>query len=99
MVYKLNKKKYKMHFSNIFDFFLRKFRIFKKYKYKLRPKRFEKISKSIVKGRRFIHQGRVWVKLRLSKYHVGYTFGEFACTKKPFIFRPKKKKNKRDSRR
>lgn len=99
MVYKLNKKKLKIPFLNIFNFFYKKFKLFKKYKNKLRPKRHEKISKVVSRGRVYVHQGRVWIKLLLTRYHVNYKFGEFACTKKPFLFRPKKKKNKRNSRR
>lgn len=40
-------------------------------------------------------QGRVNVRLLLSRYRVGFKAGMFAATKKPFNFRPKIKKQKR----
>lgn len=95
MIYKSNKKKFKLPFLHIFNYFYKKYRLFKKKSYKLRAKRHEKISKCFSKKIVYIYQGRVWVKIKLTKYHVGYKFGEFACTKKPFVFIPKKKKQKR----
>lgn len=62
--------------------------------FKFRVSRGDRISLSHCGGVVYIHQGRTWVKLKLSKYHVGRKFGSFACTKKPFIFRPKKKKKR-----
>jgi ribosomal protein S19 len=40
-------------------------------------------------------QGRVHVRVFLSKFKVGFKAGMFAATKKPFNFRPKVKKQKR----
>lgn len=67
--------------------------------FKLRINRSETISNYLVGNTIFVHQGRVWVKVRVTKYHVGLKAGMLAATKKPFYFRQKKKKNKRDSRR
>lgn len=46
-------------------------------------------------GLAYTPQGRVFVKVPLKSYKVGLKFGMFAATKKPFNFRPKKKKQKR----
>ena len=95
LIYKKNKKKYKFPLLSVVNFFLKKLRILSKKGYKLRCSRSDLISKSMSRRKIYVHQGRTWVKLKLTKYHVGYKFGEFACTKKPFVFKPKKKKNKR----
>jgi hypothetical protein len=51
---------------------------------------------SIFKNRQaYTPQGRVNVRVPLSKYKSGFKIGMFAATKKPFNFRPKIKKQKR----
>lgn len=97
--YKNNIKKFKLSTTYLINYFNKKFDLLGKKKFKLRPHRSEKICSITCKGPVYIHQGRTWVRLRLSKMHSGYKFGMFAATKKPFLFRPKKKKNKRNSRR
>jgi len=57
--YKLNKKKLKVPFLSVFNFYYKKFRLFKSYKNKLRPKRHDKISRVVSRGSVYIHQGRV----------------------------------------
>lgn len=91
MIYKLNKKKYKISYAHLFNFFYKKLKIVKRRK-RLKPKRSERISKSFIRGFVYVHQGQFWTKIKLSTFHIGYKFGEFSCTKKPFTFRPKKKK-------
>jgi ribosomal protein S19 len=39
-----------------------------------------------------IHKGNDFRKLIVSKYHIGFKFGEFSFTRKPFYFPLKKKK-------
>lgn len=46
-------------------------------------------------GLAYTPQGRVLVKVPLTTFRSGFKFGMFAATKKPFNFRPKKKKQKR----
>lgn len=46
-------------------------------------------------GLSYTSQGRVLVKVPLTTSRTGFKFGMFAATKKPFNFRPKKKKQKR----
>lgn len=62
--------------------------------FKLRVSRSERVSRAGRHARVYIHQGRTWVKLYPTRFHVGYAFGMFACTKKPFCFKPKKKKKR-----
>lgn len=62
---------------------------------KLIANRAVSISPLFNSGLAYTHQGRVLVKVLLSKPKVGFKFGMFAATKKPFNFRPKKKKQKR----
>jgi hypothetical protein len=58
MVYKLNKKKYKIPYLHLFNFFYKKFKVLSKKKKKLKPKRIEKISKAFIRGFVYIHQGQ-----------------------------------------
>lgn len=39
-----------------------------------------------------IHQGRYTSKHRLNLFSLGFKFGEFSKTRKPFFFRTKKKR-------
>jgi hypothetical protein len=55
----LNKKKYKLPNSIIFNFYYKKLKLFTKRKTKLRLKRNETISKVITRGKAYIHQGRL----------------------------------------
>lgn len=64
-------------------------------KKKLIPHRSVRCSPIFNQGIAYVHQGRVLVKVPLRAYKVGFKFGMFAATKKPFNFRPKKLKNKR----
>ncbi len=44
----------------------------------------------------FIHKGNIFNKVTINKYYLGYKFGEFSFTRKPFSFPLKNlKKNKR----
>jgi len=97
MIYKLNKKKYKIPYLHLFNFFYKKFKILGKKKKKLKIKKIKKISKTFIRGFFYKHQGQFLKKLKINKYYVGYKFGEFSYKKKPFLFKPKKKK--RDARR
>lgn len=67
--------------------------------YKLKVRRDQKISNRLIREPVFVHQGKTWARVRINRFKVGYKFGMFAATKKPFYFRAKQKKRKRDSRR
>ena len=54
-----------------------------------------KLSMLYSQGIVYVHQGRINVKVKLTKYKTGLIAGQFAATKKPFCYRPKKKKEKR----
>jgi len=95
MEYKLNKKKYKISYLHLFNFIYKKLRIRAFKRKKLKPKRLEKISRAFSKNYVYVHQGQFFIKIKLTQFHVGYKFGQFSCTKKPFLFRPKKKKGTR----
>ena len=42
----------------------------------------------------FIYNGKIFIKLRITKEMIGHKFGEFSFTRKKPIFRSKKKKKK-----
>lgn len=95
---KKQKKRQKLHklFFNFLNSYLLKNLNFKKQiKKKLIAKRNVKISKIFNSNDAYVSQGRVLVRVPLNVYKIGFTFGEFAATKKPFNFRPKKLKQKR----
>ena len=52
----------------------------------------DKIPKKLVNQWVLIYKGRVFRKLFISKFIVGYRFGEFVLTRKPFKFFLKTKK-------
>lgn len=62
---------------------------------KLLASRDIKVSPLYDTGLAYTPQGRVLVKVPLTPARTGLKFGMFAATKKPFNFRPKKKKQKR----
>jgi ribosomal protein S19 len=41
-----------------------------------------------------IHKGNIFKKLHVIKYNVGFKFGEFSFSRKPFYFPTKEKKKK-----
>lgn len=88
------KAKTKLSLNYILPGYLRRLNIENSRLLKFRVRRDDRVSHSHCGGFVYIHQGRTWVQLKLSKYHVGKKFGSFACTRKPFIFRPKKKKKR-----
>ncbi len=51
------------------------------------------IAKSLIGYTFFIHKGLKYRELKILDLHVGYKFGEFILTRKPFVF-PKKTKSK-----
>lgn len=53
------------------------------------------ISKRLVGTKVRIHNGKRFKRLSVNKYMIGYKFGEFAFTRKPFHFPLKKKKKKK----
>jgi ribosomal protein S19 len=67
--------------------------------YKVRAKRADVISGYLLKKPVYIHQGRTWMRVKLHKWKIGFKFGMFSATKKPFHYKSKKKANKRDARR
>lgn len=42
-----------------------------------------------------IHNGKTFVNLKITENMVGFKFGEFASTRKKFVFKKKKKKKKK----
>lgn len=54
------------------------------------------ISKSLVGNTFLIHKGYNYRELKISNYHVGFKFGEFILTRKPYVY-PKKSKAKSKS--
>lgn len=54
------------------------------------------IPKSLIKKSFFLYKGNSFVKFLFNKYHIGFKFGEFGVTRKPFSFPLKNtKKTKR----
>lgn len=72
--------------------------------YKKQSKKFNKVifsrnssvPKCFTNSKVFIHKGKGFKKLTVSKHFIGYKLGEFSFTRKPFFY-PKKenKKNKK----
>ena len=54
------------------------------------------IPKSLIGSTFYIHKGKKYRSIKLLDYHLGFKFGEFILTKKPFTF-PKKSKSKSKS--
>lgn len=79
---------YKDDLQNYFLGFLTK-------KNKLSSKRDMSKGKTIILWNNFykarLHQGRYKNELHQTKYHLGFKFGQFTKTRKPFFFRGKKK--------
>lgn len=44
----------------------------------------------------FIHKGLKFRELKISKYHIGFKFGEFILTRKPHFFKKKSKKKSKN---
>jgi len=91
--------KYKFYNNYVFDFYYKILGVRGRDTLKLRSSRTSIVSGALCDKHVYVHQGRSWVRIKLTKYHVGLRLGMFAATKKPFFFRPKKKKGKRDGRR
>ncbi len=96
-IYKKNKKKIKIHLDFLVSFLVKKY--LPSLVPKLVPARWEKIIKMTNSCLVYVHRGSGYCKFKLTDFHAGFKFGLFAHTRKPFIFRPKKKKNKRNLRR
>jgi ribosomal protein S19 len=44
------------------------------------------IPKILFKKTVLIHKGNIFAKILFNKYHIGFKFGEFSVTRKPFNF-------------
>ncbi len=55
------------------------------------------IPKSLDKILFYLHKGNRYRELKVSKYHIGFKFGEFTLNRKPHVFK-KKTKNKETRR-
>jgi ribosomal protein S19 len=53
------------------------------------------IPEVLVKNVFYIHKGNRYRIFKVSRYHIGFKFGEFILTKKSHIFKKKQKKNRR----
>lgn len=74
--------------KNIFKIKLKKkINIFKKI-----YSRSSSIPKIFVNSNVSIHKGKVFKKLNISKFLIGYKFGEFSFSRKPFFYPIKTKK-------
>lgn len=87
-----NKRVYKLDYDQLREVYSKYLEVDGREEYKLQIKRYNKIIPMYEKYGIFVHQGRSWVRVLVSKYHFGIKAGCFALTKKPFNFRPKKKK-------
>ena len=75
------------------NLFLSKFRSFKAIKFFCRS---AIIPKIFFKKTVLIYKGNIFAKIIFNKYHIGFKFGEFSVTRKPFNFPLKNtKKTKR----
>ena len=81
-----------------FKFFPKKiYKIFFKNKFKIKKLkkifwRNSTIPNFFLKNITYIHKGYFFTKVLYSKHYIGFKFGEFALTRKPFSFPLKKKK-------
>lgn len=94
---KKNKKKIKIHSDFLIFYLVKKY--YPNLVPKLLPARWEKIIRLLNPCLVYVHRGSGYSKFKINDYHAGFKFGLFSHTRKPFIFRPKKKKNKRNLRR
>lgn len=53
------------------------------------------VSKIFFKKTISFYKGNIFVRMLLSKHHLGFKIGEFGVTRKPFSFPKKDKKTKR----
>ena len=80
-----NKDTWSKIFSNKYS------RLFKNFK-KVFFSRSSSVPTSLINTKVFIHKGKITNKVLLTKNHIGYKFGEFSYSRKPFFFLKKPSK-------
>jgi ribosomal protein S19 len=86
-------KLHKLNFTSLEGYLSKK--LYLKSVGKLIFSRSSPISNIFKSVKAYTPQGRVFVRVPVSRFKVGFKMGMFAATKKPFNFRPKVKKQKR----
>ena len=76
---------------NDLSMFMKRLNIRKRVKFTKTNVRAKTINKWNYRFIFVIPQGKYSIKIKSTVYHIGYKFGEFAKTRKPFVFRSKKK--------
>ncbi len=72
--------------------FLKKYKIKKIKNYNILYNRNSNIPKQFINLKFLIYKGNCFKKLKITKYYIGFKFGEFSFTRKPFKYPLIKKK-------